>query len=66
MLDSHTTDRKAVALAATILRAEAAGAEGEVARVGGTIAHRGPKGAMRAPAVQGAVTPAVVAGAIEV
>ena len=50
----------------TILRVEVAGAEVEVARVGGTIAHRGPKVAIRAPVAQRAVTPEVVAGAIEV
>ena len=55
-----------MALVVTILRVEVAGVEAEVVRVGGTIAHRGPKVATRAPAVQRAVTPVVVAGAIEV
>ena len=55
-----------MALAVTSLRVEVAGVEVEVARVGGTIAYRGPKGAIRTPVVQRAVTPVVVAGAIEV
>ena len=65
-LDRHTTDRKAAALAATTLRAEVAGEEAEEVCVGVTIAYRGPKEAIRAPAVQRAATPAVAAGAIEV
>ena len=55
-----------MALEVTTLRVEVAGVEDEVVRVGGTIAHRGPKAAIRTPAVQRAVTPLVVAGAIEV
>ena len=65
-LDAETTDRKAVALGVTTLRAEVAEVEAEVVRVHGTIPYSRPKAAIRAPIAQRAVSPAVVAGAIEV
>ena len=55
-----------MALVVTILRVEVRGVEAEVARARGTIAHRGPKVAIRAPIVQRAITPIVAARAIEI
>ena len=66
-LNSHATDRKAVALVATILREQGGGGEVEVVRVRSAIAHRGPKVAIIAPSAQrAAITPIVVARAIEI
>jgi hypothetical protein len=48
------------------LRVEVRGGEVEATRVRSAMAHRGPKVATRAPIVQRAITPIVLAGAIEV